>query len=405
MSLTTDHSFARDARDVLSGIRRALSELVGSVGADPTQPQEISRRYGVDKTLSWKITRVICEEDAWEAVRLMPGKSGLRIFVEAMERAGAPSDRAESVRQAVEEFENFIETHSGDRETFETMIGGVSKEVARRRGEALRKQSFVGNSGIWGVRARAQVNLHFCVPNAKSPDLLDVGVVCGLVDFSRLRSDARWAVASVVSVQAGGELRESLDTHPLDPGLSAGDVPVIRRFCSTPFPNLRAEKTQDRRTRFEFTEGPVGNTAAATCILGWASRGVVPRYAQPDDRVGELMSHFNTPTEIVFHDMYVHKDLMSTMPPTLHLYSQMPGGPIYPRDGSEHGQVWLPEEMIDLGGPPDTTAAALPQLGAMAEFGMVQMGHSPRDFFGYRLRLKYPPIPTLAVFRFGLPER
>lgn len=402
MSLTVDQSFAREARDVLGGVRRALAELVGSVGADPTQPQEISRKYGLDKTLSWKITRVICEDDALEAVRLMPGRPGLRIFIDALERSGAPTDRAERVRQAVEEYETFIETHSGDRETFETMIGGVSKEVARRRGEALRKQAFTANSGIWGVRSRAQVNLHFCAPNAQNPDMLDLGVVCGLVDFSRLRPDARWAVSSIVSVEAGGVLREAFDIRPMHAEVPYGEAPVVPEFCSSPMPKLAAVKTQEQRTRFEFVEGPVGNTAAATCILGWVARASVPRYAQPNDDVGELMSHFNTPTEIAFVDMYVHRDLMRSMPPSMHLYSQMPGGPIYPKEGPAHGQLALPEDLLDLGSPPDMTAAPLPMLGSLVEFGITRMGHGLRDFHGYRLRLRYPPIPTLSVFRFKL---
>lgn len=406
MAAAHDQTFAQEAREVLTGIRRALADLVGSAGADPTQPQELSRRFGLDKTLSWKITRIICEDEATDLVRLMPGKNGMKIFVDAMERGGAPADRARVVHGAMDDLERFIEVHSGDRETFEIMLGGTSKDVARRRNEALRKQAFMANSGIWGVRARAQLSLHFCTPKKDDPETLVLGIICGLIDFSRLRPDAPWSVASISHFAGDNVPYEACGDQPMDPTVKVGEPPLLSTFCSDPTPVLRQASSSNGRMRYEFTEGAVGNTAAATALLGWISKDNACRFRTDLDTTGEHLSHLNTPVEIAYHDLYLHRDCVPQVKPELLLYSQMPGGPLYPRDGVEHGLLRNHEDMIDLGAsPPDTTTPGLPRYREIAEFGAKSMGYNLREFQGYRMRLRYPPIPTLATFRYPLPER
>src|SRR5262245_57426783 len=96
------------SKATVHGLRRALSEILTSVGADSSQPQEMSRRFGLDKTLTWRIARVVREEDALEAVPHIPRKPSMRLFLTAMERSGASNAQVESVWKALSEFEQFI---------------------------------------------------------------------------------------------------------------------------------------------------------------------------------------------------------------------------------------------------------------------------------------------------------
>jgi hypothetical protein len=401
----TQTNFADDAKGVFQEVRTSLGAFIESVGADPSQPQEMARRFGLDKTLTWKVARILGGDDTLAAAAHMPGRAGLLTFVEALERAGAPPERSASVRAAMDRFERLVNTHSGDRGTLEIMLGGVSDSLARKRNESFRKLAFQGNSAIWGVQARTQVSLHFVAPSA-SPELLDLAVVCGLVDFRRLRPDTPWALASRMQITDDGTPDFRHSVVPIDPELGPRDMPLLRQFCSQPLADIRQVPAGADRVRYEFAEGPVGNTAAASCFLGWSVRGNVSRYRTELDQYGEHIVNLNTPVESLVHDLYIHRSLAFAIPPRVFVYSQMPGGPVYPRDGRDKGLLALTEEMIDLGaGPPDCTISSVPRCTQLVESAVKSLGHPLNDFHGFRYRLRYPPNPALVLFRYELPSK
>lgn len=406
MATSTAHDpFSAHAQDVLREVRESLSNLLASVGADPAEPQSLARRFKLHKSLTWKIGKVICEHDPWMAAVHLPGPAGLNTFVSALQREGASEQAAQAVHHAAAEFQRLIDTHSSDRETLEIMAGSVSSGVARATGESVRKLGFQANSAAWGVRALAQLSAHFVAPNAHKKEMLDLGVVCGFINFQRLRHDATWPVATRRSLHDDGTNRlESIE--PMDSGTSHDGAPILRAFCSDPMPELRAARSANGTTRFEFTEGPIGKTAAATCSLGWIARALFPIHATPDDQYGEHIVHLITPVEVVYHDLFVHRSLGFALNPTTHLYSALPGGPAYPEDGRERGLLPLPEKTINLGAT--SVAVSMPEsprYNRMLDLAAERMGHSIADFHAFRLCIRYPTIPTLALHRYRLPER
>jgi hypothetical protein len=101
--------------------------------------------------------------------------------------------------------------------------------------------------------------------------------------------------------------------------------------------------------------------------------------------------------------MFVHKDLTFALDPSAHVYSQLPGGPQYPAGGKDAALLPVPTDVSDLGSmPPDTTTLEIPEYKAMVEMAIVALGHKLEDFHAYRYRLKYPPIPAMAVLRHPL---
>lgn len=395
-----------EAKVVLQEVRTSLATLVGSVGANPMQPQEIARRFGLDKTLTWKIARVICDDDTLAAAVHVPGRASVKNFVDVLARKGATSEATGQVMVAMDRLEDLIARHSGDRGTFEVMLGSGSDELARKRGEAARKMAYQGASAIWGVRARVHVSIHFVAPSGEDPRLLDLAVVAGFVDFQRLRADVAWAVARRATLSTAGEPQTFGTIVPMDPALAREESPILRQFSSTPTPELRQTQAQGNITRFELTEGPIGNTAAATCILGWIARGISNRYKSEGDDFGEHIVRLSTPVEVLYHDLYVHRSLSFAMNPGIHIYSDLPGGPTFPYDGPDRGKLPVMDEVVDLGeGPPNAAAADLPNYRQMVDYAAEQLGFHLNAFHGYRFRLKFPPIPALCLYRYPLIDR
>jgi hypothetical protein len=401
-------AFLDDAHLVVRGVRRALAEILASVAADPNQPQEISRKFGLDKTLAWKVARVVREHDPSDAVGLIPRRPSFQLLVAALQKHGATEERISALWTAFDAFEKFVQVHSDDRETLEIMVGTPRASSGAKRLEAFRKTAFQANSAIWGVRVKLQVCLHMMAPHKGSDDLMSTVTIAGFHDFKRLRPDARWSVATVSNWDVGSDSNTTRPDAivPIDPALSELDAPLLREFCTQPLPAMRSVKLNDGRVRFELTEGPVGNTAAATVLLGWASRGVVSRYERYPGEHGEHGVFMSTPAEAIVHDLLVHKSLDFARRPTAHVFSELPGGPRYLTDGAAAGVIKCQEELVDLGSePPDVTTPEFPRYREMTELAAESLGFDLSEFHGHRMRLAFPPIPTLAILRHALLQR
>ena len=399
-------AFDEHIKTVLQRLRSAFAELLSAVGADPTKPQETARQLGLNKSLTWKISKIIREADPAVALPHLPGKPGLRIFLDSLKRAGAPPKALAALHEATGELDRLIKLHAGDRETLGLMLGhlaGNSEGLLQQ--EAQRKLAFRGNSATFGVQARVQICVNFIAPS-EDPDWVDLAWLSGLVDFRRLRRDAAWAIASTRKITDDGTLMPVGVLQPIDPGFAGADqAPLLGEYCSKPLPGIRIYTGSDALIRYELVEGPVGDTAAATCIIGIFGRRFVRRTCAPGDTLGEHGARLYTPAELLIHDFFVHRDLEYAMSPQIHLYNQLPSAPPYPGGGRDCGLLPLCEEVQYLGGgPPDVLAPEVPAYRSMIQSVFTRVGWNAHDFHGFRLTMRYPPIPTLALYRYELTD-
>jgi hypothetical protein len=392
--------------EAIKRIRTAISECLVFVGADATRPQVVSRLLGLDKNLTWKVCRLVCDENPVAAVQFMPGKAGLKILMNAMAKAGAPADLQLAVRTSLEEFDRITDLHAGDRERLGIMLANISNNGQREGAEAHRKLSFRGNCAIWGVQAKVQICSNFIAPGADE-DMVDLAWLSGLVDFWRLRREARWAIAAARKTADDGSSLPIPDIRAIDPEYDHQDrVPLMSDFCSKPLPDTRIEIGRDGLTRYELAEGPVGSTANATCVVGLYGRNFARRYRAPNDSLGEHFARLNTPVETLIHDLFVHRDLTYAMAPEIQLYSQLPGGPVFPAAGRDQGTLAVYDPIIQLGGgPPDVVTPEFSKYPRMVRAVFERLGWRAEEFRGFRFRLRYPPIPTIAVWRYELPQQ
>jgi hypothetical protein len=117
------------------------------------------------------------------------------------------------------------------------------------------------------------------------------------------------------------------------------------------------------------------------------------------------MVNWFTPVEVAIIDLIVHRGLPFTLPPTLHVYGRMTppwGEAIATRDGET---LDLPETIQHLGdGPPVRQNPIIPDYARMTAYVFERLGWDPNDFGAYRLLVRYPPIPTMAMLRFPLAD-
>ncbi|MCP3903432.1 MAG: hypothetical protein GY715_07325 [Planctomycetes bacterium] len=400
-------TFPEHLRSSLQAFRAALIELLASVEADPGRPQDLARRFGLNKNLTWKISKIVGSPDLYGSVPHIPGAAGLKIFLAAMEKAGAPASHLKATRQAATTFDDMVKLHTGDRNTLEIMVSGMLPgPVQSEQAEQSRKLAYQGNSGVWGVRAKAQIALRILAPNNQDQNFADLVQISGLIGFRRLRPDARWLLFR-------RERWTDDDPHPpmdveesIDPDFPvAGGVPLIGEFCSKPIPDLDVI-VDAGEVQYELPPGPVGNTASLTCIQGQVSRRIGPAYAEHPGEFTEIGSSVITPVEHLLFDMLVHRDYDWAMNPELLIYSRLDGGAMHASARRERNTLPVFETVHDAGwGAAALASSLVPRYSNLVRHVFDRLEWNADDFRAYRFTMSYPPIPTSALMRAALPVR
>lgn len=380
---------------------------MAAVGADPGKPQVVARRFKLNKNLTWKVSKIVAASDLYGAVPHIPGSAGLDIFLGALEQAKAPKKLIEATRKAAKEFDRVVKVHTGDRATLEIMVNGMLPSAMKsERDEQNRKLAFQGNSATWGIRAKVQLTINMLAPNPEDPGMADLVQVGGLASFRRLRPDARWLLFR-------RERWTDDDPHPakdeaesLDPDFPADrGVPLIGAYCSKPIPDIEVISGEGE-DQYELPPGPVGNTAALTCVWGQIARRVGTTYATTEDEFVELGCNLITPVEHVLFDQLVHRDLDWAMKPQMIMYSRLDGGGLQRTSRRTRNVLPISETIHDLGWGVDGLATPLLRNHPKLVRDLLdRLSWQAEDFRAFRFTMSYPPIPAVAMFMAKLPAR
>ena len=394
--------FDEHCRRSVHALRGSLLELYRAVGADPSKPQDVSRRYSLNKNLTWKVARIIGAENAFEAVPLIPGPGGLDILLDAMAQAGAPQDALARVRDAIDEFDRMIELHTGDRNQLELVLDsmGVGRPM-----EMSRKLAFRGNSGIWGIQAGVRVTAHFIAPSHTDPRLLDLAIMGGLTRVRRLRAVDRWPVFQLRHYNDDGSpdnrplRREAIEPPPPHSAAAPGEPWLMRSFCSGAMPTIHPTQRGDV-TLYEIGDGPVGRTGEFSCFFGFADLASVPRYRDASNTIGELISSVSVPAEALHFDLFVHESLTEAMNPRTEMVGTL-GGAV---DGVGTMRLPMPERFKDLGPGALIDTPLVDRYGEAIQSVLKKLGRSHAEFRCLRLLIEHPPMSSRVIVRYDLPE-
>lgn len=401
---TDTTAFPEEARAVTRVVRKAFSEVLASVGADPRAMLSIHQKAGINKNLAWKLSKIVEADDPAVILDQMPGPAGLKIFLQRVENAGAGVRQLDGARDAIREYERLAETHTGgDRDTLEMLSGTLSPAKQKRRDEQHRKMLFQGTSYICGVQARVSLRFSVLGPGSR-PDTLDFVSLTGLFDFRRLRPDVSWVMAGRRMVNDDGTAIPQIMDEALDPRHEDPEAPaLVEEFCSKPLPQLRPVADRMAGTQaFELVEGPIGNSGLLNCVVGTVSRGL-PAYATPGNEWAGSISPSATPCECYFIEQLTHRSFDFARQVEVSLHSPLRNAPTSPPFGPRT-RLPMAEQLEDLGlGATDLLIPELPEYQAIVDWVFRRTGWNPADFHVRRLRIEYPVCPANILIRYRLP--
>ena len=116
--------------------------------------------------------------------------------------------------------------------------------------------------------------------------------------------------------------------------------------------------------------------------------------------------HLRTPSELVVLDYFVHRSIHGNAPPTANLFGQLKMGPAFPMTGRDQ-ELPVPFDIEPLSSAPGAQALleapghgdVIQDMVRMAARTFGEANWRLEDFIGYRVRLSYPPIPSIGVIR------
>jgi hypothetical protein len=401
MNTETVH-IANESREAMQGVRAALIELYGSVRADPAEPQEVARRFEINRNLTWKLSRVISADDPLSALNHLPGSAGIQLALRAFERAGAERSFVVGVESSLRRLNDLIEYHTDGRDEFELTLESMGLFEREARVESGRELAFRGNSMIWGVQARARMLCSIVAPQKDDASKHDFAQFGGLVGFRRLRPEASWLLFRYqIHDDQGKDLRKQMRPEELvDKGPQVPPL-LMPQFCSPNMPALEVVDGPDGR-EFILPGGPVGKRSAFDCFLGYVARGF-PSYAKPGNEHAGAASPITLPVETLILDVLLHKDIVIPRPPEVLVYGFPHGGMDNPAAQRESNRLPCPERVTELAGRPPAVATAIaPQYARIVEAAYARLGWNPSDFRGYRVEHRFPPMSSRVVMRWDL---
>jgi hypothetical protein len=378
-------------------LRGALTDLLGDVGADARRPQELARRLSLDKSLAWKLSRIVCAGDAQNALQYVPGDAALGIVMRAVHHAGGAETLRRRAEGAIKNFKAAVERHLGDRPTLDLVIDAFPNEGGERL-SVSRKLAFRGNSGIWGVQAKARMHMVVLAPNVDDPRMMDCGQAGGWVDFRRIRSDARWVLFRRQTMPGSDAARTRPEPlqHQIDPRRPAL---MLNQFSSENIPEIHTV-TEGGMQLDELGASTVGNSGAFTCIFGSLTRSLGPRAAAAQDDLGHFRVSVSAPVEVLQFDMLVHRDCRFAMEQRIQTFGGFAtgSGPMAERD-----LLPVHSNRVDLGGePPAVQTPLFSRYTELTDMVFDCLGRNRREFVGVRYRIEYPPFPSTVVVSFPL---
>jgi hypothetical protein len=403
MIRTDGEQFIEETRQALQNVRRALIELYDAIGVNPETPQDVSRRFGINRNLTWKISRVINASDPFATLNHLPGDQGMELAVRAFEKAGAPDEMLGTVRDAMTRLREVVADHAGDREHLELTLESIGLFERDTMAESGRELAFRGNSSVWGVQAQTRWSGTFFGPG-RTPETMDMVSLSGIVGFRRLRPSVEWRLhRRRLYDDKGGTLRSERVMEEFEPK-GPGDVSQqIREFSSPNMPDLVVKDVAEGSEVY-LPGGPVGNRGTFDIFTGGIHRGL-PRYRTEQERTASRAMSITLPAKAFVFDLILHRDVIIPETPGILLNGFPYGNTEDPRAQSNRHVLPISDGLVELAGsPPAVSTPAVPRIARVVERVFNRMGWNGSEFRGLRLQVMYPPMSSVIVVQWPLPE-
>lgn len=406
----TDYESFEEILFFLSEIRESLSQIFRSVNSDPLSGRKSARQLGLDRNLAWRVSKFVGATDLLAAAPDVPTPKQVDRICNACLKHGAKQEEAYRVHETLRNYEEFVLESAGNREYFEALVSGLVVEDVNGKQENVRREAFFANVAQWGVQARVDFKTVVYSPKPDDENLLDIMRLGGRVDFKRSRQIS-WPLHRAHWYSDDGATKE-VELEPVcrRSGHLNGGVALIEDFCSQPIPELIYLETS-YGSRIDLPGTGFGNAGSLTTVFGDVNRGGKnstenARWRGPNMDYHASMNDLYTPTELVVHDVFVHRQLDHFGPPEIMLLDRLSATRGYNPTVDEHSTLPLSTKVVRIGARAGAASIQeYPEYVELLKYSFEAVGWDSKEFIGYRFMMKYPTMPSATVVRFPLESK
>ena len=385
--------FDEHAARTLGQLQHAFEAVVNELPDPIGRAADLQHSLKLDKVLSWRIFNVMRRGDPFAAARYVPGSSAVKNFLRAAQKRGVPPGVVESAAEALADFERLVVVHAGDRKRLDMMLASQAEEGRAETDLSYRRAAFQANTYLWGISASVALTASFA-SFSDSPGMMDAGGLRGFVGLQRTRADLRWPI---MQPKVFDDEDTQLQRPTVEPFYDFDEPPpeVCDLLVSGAPLQIESVRLPKGTVRYDLMPGPVGRTAAITCITGGRVRQMGSYRAVPGDEHNGVTAQVSTPCELMVFDQFIDEDLFGRIQPELCVHSLL-------HDESFAGSVRLPvQETVRYLGK--ATGALhtpeIPRYADMVKYAFEKLGWDAGRFDVYRFRWEYPIIPTAVTMR------
>ena len=391
-------AFRTDCDEAIQELRFALTALAKRAECDPLKPQDVSRRFGINKNLTWKFARILLANEAFEAIPMLPGPEGVEIYLRAFESKNIGRADTDPVRAAIRKFDQIVARHFGERAQLEVVLDGLRSDGNL---ESSRRMAFKGMAGVFGVQARLRLTAQILKPSAQHQNKADLALVVGLAGLQRLRP------IGALPVFRSGAIIPTEPLHPQPLFKSDGTRPeefLLREFSSFPNATVTAADIGGRHI-VELSEGPLGRIGESDLVFGSHVRDVMNLRRLPTDTSTEVITAVSIPAESLVSDLFVHKSIdgLDTLQTSIHSTLSQPVTTI----AEQRANTMLPIDCAPLLIEDLAQGYGLSTLSnyeTMMASAFAALGAKLADYRLIRVAMVHPPAPSALLVRWDLPE-
>lgn len=380
-----------------------MIDAFGFFGVDSSRPREAARQIGLDKSLVWKLTRIVHEQDECQIAQSIPGAQGIQLLIKELKKQKGSGEVVGSIESAYRDYSQMVSQHSGTKDSLELMLMGQSSGLADSRLKS-RLHAYKGNSGIWGIQSAARISSHILTVNPDDPARLNYAQIGGLVDFRRLCPGPNWPLFRFHSYDdVGSKLPASM--KPISESPNPERPLILDEHCQGTLPQLHLA-CETNCTSYEIGEGQLGNMGKCDIFFGYIDANSVPRFSDEKNKFGELLCIIDTPIENLLFDLIVQRELADEINPEVLVYGRATG----PQLGHElrDSSTLIPcaDSLRRL--EPGEHMLSSPIAHRYSQIGeqvFKQHGKSSSDYICWRLEMKYPIMPSTVAVKYTLRDR
>ncbi len=374
----------------LIGSFTALFETLPGSSESPTA---LARVLGVNRVPVSRLLSALRRDSGTEMLALLPGPETLRSIAQAAEQAGAPSELAWRVLDAIERFEAMIRTF-GTRAAFDAMMSVREPEALERFEQAGRYQAYKGMSQVLGVEAELWLSALILTPTPGSEVAVDVTAVHGALGMRRLRPDVTVSFTYGAPHEAVGSPGGSFDlAMDLSPYYTLEPAPL---------------RTRDRSGNVvhEFCPENLGKDAAYDMLAGAHAPAHSKRYRDERRSTRGVVVIPDIPVASMAVDLFVDRTLFPGVEPRLYLYNTTARGPADIEDTARlHDRITPPVGLRPIpGGGTAPVIDRLPRYADMIAAVCARIGSDPASLNGWQLRVPYPLYGFQWIIAFDAPD-